>query len=61
MYLNPTTPFEAPVVCAPYMPVFVTDTMQFSDNPLKNQRAIASWKAYKGVVSQFVQKLEIVA
>lgn len=58
-YQNPTSPFEAPVVTATYMPVFVTNTMQVSNNPFQNQRAIASWKAFKGVVHQFTQKITI--
>lgn len=58
-YINPTSPFEAPVVTATYMPVFITNTMQVSNNPFQNQRAIASWKAFKPVVKQFVQKIVI--
>lgn len=59
LYLNPQSPFEAPVVCATYMPVFITSTMQVGENPLQNQRAIASWKAFKSVVPQFVQDINI--
>lgn len=59
-YQNPTSPFEAPVVTATYMPVFITNTMQVSNNPFQNQRAIASWKAFKGVVNQFTQKITLV-
>jgi hypothetical protein len=59
MYLNPQSPFEAPVVTATYMPMFITSTMQVGENPLQNQRAIASWKAFKGVVPQFTKELNI--
>jgi len=58
-YLNPISPFEAPVVTGTYMPIFITSTMQVGENPLQNQRAIASWKGFKGVVSQFVQRISL--
>ena len=51
------SPFDAPVVCATYMPVFLTDTIQVANNPFKNQRAIAAWKAIKPVVHQYVQRI----
>jgi len=60
-YLNPQSPFEAPAVLATYMPVFVTNTMQMGTNPLMNQRAIASWKSWKGVVPQFVKRIRLTA
>jgi hypothetical protein len=59
LYVNPTSPFEAPIVTATYMPVFLTNTMQMSNNPLQNQRAIAAWKAFKPVVEQFAQEITI--
>lgn len=56
-YSSDTSPFEAPVVCATYMPVFVTDTLPVANNPFQSQRAIAAWKAIKPVVHQFVQRV----
>jgi len=58
-YSSDNSPFEAPVVCATYMPVFLTDTMPVADNPFQTQRAIASWKAIEPVVSEFVQRIII--
>ncbi len=60
-YLNASSPWEAPIVTATYMPVFITSTMQVSNNPLQHQKAIASWKAFDSVVPQFSYKLTIVA
>jgi len=54
-YLNPQSPFDAPLVEATYMPVFITNTMQFGHNPLQNMRAIATWKAFKNVVPHYVK------
>ena len=59
-YSSDNSPFEAPVVCATYMPVFLTDTMPVAENPFQTQRAIASWKAIEPVVSEFVQRIVIV-
>lgn len=58
-YSSDNSPFEAPVVCATYMPVFITDTMPVADNPFQSQRAIASWKAIEPVVGEFVQRIVI--
>ena len=58
-YSSDNSPFEAPVVCATYMPVFLTDTMPVADNPFQTQRAIASWKAIEPVVAEFVQRIVI--
>lgn len=59
-YSSDNSPFEAPVVCATYMPVFLTDTMPVAENPFQTQRAIASWKAIEPVVAEFVQRIVIV-
>lgn len=56
-YLNPQSPFDAPIVEATYMPVFVTNTMQFGHNPFQNMRAIATWKAFKNVVPHYVKSI----
>ena len=58
-FSSDNSPFEAPVVCATYMPVFLTDTMPVADNPFQSQRAIASWKAIEPVVAEFVQRIVI--
>ena len=59
-YSSDNSPFEAPAVCATYMPVFLTDTMPVAENPFQTQRAIASWKAIEPVVAEFVQRIVIV-
>lgn len=59
IYLNPTSPFDAPLVCGTFMPVFVTSTIQNGVNPFRNQRAIAQWKSYKGVVGQYVRQITL--
>lgn len=59
-YSADNSPFEAPVVCATYMPVFVTNTMQVAENPFQTQQAIASWKAITPIVDEFVQRIVLV-
>ena len=59
-FVNEASPFEAPVVCATYMPVFLTDTLPVANNPFLTQRAIASWKAIEPVVNEFVQRIVLV-
>jgi len=54
-YLNPQSPFDAPIVEATYMPIFITNPMQFSHNPFQNMRGIAAWKAFKNVVPHYVK------
>lgn len=58
-YLNPTSPWEAPVVLATYMPIFVSDVVGTGSNPLQTQRAIATQKVAKGVVSQFTKLITL--
>jgi hypothetical protein len=58
-YLNPSSPFESPVVVSTYMPLFITSTIQNGANPFRSQRAAAMWKSYNGVVGQFVIKINI--
>lgn len=59
-YSADNSPFEAPVVCATYMPVFVTNTMPVAENPFQSQQAIASWKAITPIVDEFVQRIVLV-
>jgi hypothetical protein len=54
-YLNPNSPWDAPMVEATYMPVFVTQVSQYGYNPLQNQRAIATCKAFCEVVPYYVK------
>lgn len=56
-YVSDASPFEAPAVCATYMPVFLTDTLPVGKNPFVGQRAIASWKAITPVVAEFCQRI----
>ena len=57
VYINPNVPWEAAVVDATYMPVFLTDTIKGTHNPFQNMRAIATWKAIDTVVPQFVVRI----
>jgi len=52
------SPFEAPIVYSPYMPLVVTSTLPMT-NPLINQRAAAVWAGIKVVVNKFVTKLTV--
>lgn len=54
-YLNPQSPWDAPMVEATYMPVFVTQVSQYGHNPFQNQRAIATCKAFCEVVPYYVK------
>lgn len=56
-YINPNIPWEAAVVDATYMPVFLTDTIKVANNPFQNMRATATWKAIESVVPQFVVRI----
>lgn len=51
--------FEAPLVYSPYMPLFVSNTMQVGKNPLRNQRVAAVWAGFTPVIKQFVTKITI--
>ena len=59
LYQNPTSPFESPAVTATYMPLFITDVMPTGQNPIQNQRAIATQKAFEGIVPNFVKKITL--
>lgn len=52
--------FEAPLVHAPYMPLFVSNTIPAGTNPMRNQRMAAVWTGLKSVIPTFVTKLQIV-
>jgi len=53
-----TSYFDAPLVYAPYMPLFVTQ-QQLTTNPLKKQSVAAVWAAIKMVIPNFVTDLTI--
>lgn len=52
--------FDAPVVYAPYMPLFITNTMPVPNNPLKTQAIAAVWTGMKVVVGSFITKLIVI-
>ncbi len=54
-----TSPWEAPIVYAPYMPLITTDMLPEGTNPLASQRAAASWVALKELVPNFVTKFQV--
>jgi hypothetical protein len=54
-----TSPFEAPGVYAPYMPLVTTDLLPMSPNPLMKQRAGAVMAAVKVLVSSFITKITL--
>lgn len=49
-----TSPFEAPMVYAPYMPLTVTGLLPMSPNPLMSQRAAAVWAGVQSLIPAFV-------
>lgn len=52
--------FDAPAVYSPYMPLFVTNTMPVSGNPLKTQGVGAVQAGIKVVVPSFITKVVVV-
>lgn len=55
-----TSPFEAPAVYAPYMPLVVTTALPTGANPLLNQKAAAVWAAVECLVPNFITTLDVV-
>lgn len=53
------SPFEAPVVYSPYMPLVVTTTLPIGKNPLLNQRAVAVWAGLDILVANFATNFDI--
>jgi hypothetical protein len=47
------SPFEAPVVYAPYMPLVVTATLPVAPNPLQQMKACAVWCGVESLVPNF--------
>jgi len=60
LYVNPSSPFEAPIVTATFMPIFFTNTILSSNNPLQGQKAVAAWKAFEPVVNQFAVQIKLI-
>jgi len=52
-----TSPFEAPMVYAPYMPLTVTGLLPMSPNPLMSQRAAAVWAGVQILIQNFITKV----
>ena len=53
------SPFEAPVVWCPYMPLTITPDMIFGDNPLQYQKAAAMSGVIESMIPNFVCQLTI--
>ena len=54
-----TSPFEAPAVYSPFMPLVVTSTLPAGKNPIGQQRAAAVWSGLKILVPQFITKMVV--
>jgi len=54
-----TSPFEAPAVYSPFMPLVVTDLLPIGLNPLGTQRAAAVWAGLDVLVERFITKLTV--
>lgn len=53
-----TSPFEAPAVYTPYMPLAVTSTLPLA-NPLVSQKAAAVWAGVDVLVNNFITKITL--
>lgn len=53
--------FDAPLVNAPYMPLFVSSTVSAGANPLRGRRVAAVWSGMKVVVPNFIVRIRITA
>jgi len=51
--------FESPLVYAPYMPLFVGNTLPVTNNPMRSQRMACVWAGMKSVIGQYVTRLVI--
>lgn len=52
-------PFDAALVHAPYMPLFITRGMSTGTNPLTTQQAAGTWAAIKVLVPNFITGMTI--
>lgn len=55
-----SSPFEAPVVYCPFMPLVVTGTIPQVPNPLNNMKAAAVWAGIDSLVGQFATKFDVI-
>jgi hypothetical protein len=60
VYYKGNSPFEAPAVYAPYMPLVVTSTLPEGVNPLRQQRAAAIWAGIDVLVPNFLAGFNVV-
>ncbi len=51
--------FDTPLAVAPYLPIFVTGTMNFSANPLISHRAIGTMVGIKTVMDRYLTKIAL--
>jgi hypothetical protein len=56
---NPSDYFNAPLVHAEYMPLFVTDTISHDNNPFRNSKGAADWCAFKAINSGLTTKITL--
>lgn len=54
------SPFEASAFYAPYMPLVVTSTLNNRLNPLKQDKAAATWAALDVLVPGFIGKMNVI-
>lgn len=57
LYMGDGT-YDAPTIHSTYIPLFNTDTLQIGNNPLRNQRAVATMIGIKNVVPQYITSIE---
>ena len=55
------SPFEAPAVYTPFMPLVVTSTLPNGVNPLRSQRAAAVWAGIDVLVGNFITMVTVTA
>lgn len=55
-----SSPFDAPVVWSPYMPLIVTPALPNGANPLLSQKAAATWAAADVLVPTLATKLTVI-
>lgn len=51
--------FDTPLVNAPYLPIFVTGTMNFSNNPMKQHQGIGTMIGLKAVMDRYVTRIQL--
>lgn len=51
--------FDAPLVVSTYLPIFVTGTINFSNNPMKSHRAIGTMTGLKAVMDRYVTRITL--